>query len=55
MVHVLKNVVIRLWIAAAAGGLATLGLLAILGSPLDATLNLIVAAVLTILAFLSNN
>jgi hypothetical protein len=52
MVHVLKNVVIRLWIAAAAGGLATLGLLAVLGSPLDATFNLIVAAALTILAFL---
>ena len=52
MVYELKNIAIRLWIAATAGGLATLGLLAVFGSPLDAAFNLSVAAVLTILAFL---
>jgi hypothetical protein len=52
MVHALKNIAIRLWVAAATGGLASLGLLAILGSPMDAAFNLVVAAILTILAFL---
>jgi hypothetical protein len=51
MVHALKNIAIRLWISAAAGGIFTLGLLAILGSPLDTTFNLVVAAVVTSLAF----
>ena len=52
MVHALKNIAIRLWIAVLIGGMATLGLLAILGSPLEVGFNLTVAAVLTILAFL---
>lgn len=52
MVHALKNIAIRLWIAVVTGGLAALGLLAIFGSPLDAAFNLTVAAILTILAFL---
>jgi cell division septation protein DedD len=52
MVHVLKNIAIRLWIAIAVGGLAALGLLAVLGSPLEAALNLTVAVLLTILAFI---
>lgn len=51
MVHVLKNYAIRLWISTAAGSLATLGLLAILGSPLEPSVNLAVAAILIILAF----
>ncbi|MBN2241676.1 MAG: SPOR domain-containing protein [Acidobacteria bacterium] len=51
MVHALKNITIRLWIALAAGGLATLGLLALFGSPLGAALNLSVALVLITLAF----
>lgn len=54
MVHVLKNITIRLWIAATAGGLAALGLLALLGSPLDAAFNLTVASILIILAFLGS-
>jgi len=53
MVHVLKNLSIRLWISVAAGGLATLGLLAMLGSPLEPAFNLFIAATLTILAYLS--
>ncbi len=52
MVHILKNLVIRLWIAAATGGLAALGLLAVLGSPLEAAFNLTVAFILIILAYL---
>ena len=52
MVHALKNIAIRLWIAIAVGGLAALGLLAVLGSPLKAALNLTVVGLLTILAFL---
>ena len=51
MVHALKNIAIRLWIAAVAGWLATLGLLAVFGSPLDAAFNLTFASILTILAF----
>jgi hypothetical protein len=51
MVHALKNITIRLWISIVSGGLVTLGLLAILGSPLDATFNLIVFTVMIILAF----
>ncbi|MBN2319014.1 MAG: SPOR domain-containing protein [Acidobacteria bacterium] len=51
MVHALKNIVIRLWIATATGGLATLGLLAVLGSPLETAFNLIVAFILIALAF----
>ncbi len=53
MVHVLKNIAIRIWIASAAGGLAALGLLALLGSPLEPTFNLTVTALLTILAYLA--
>ncbi len=54
MVHALKNIVIRLWIATAAGGLATLGLLAVLGSPLEAAFNLTVVFILIILAYLGS-
>ncbi|MEJ2109314.1 MAG: hypothetical protein P8Z37_05265 [Acidobacteriota bacterium] len=54
MVHDLKNITIRLWIAVAAGGLVALGLLAVLGSPLKPAFNLTVAAVLTMLAFLGS-
>jgi hypothetical protein len=51
MVYVLKNIAIRIWIASAVGGLATLGLLALLGSPLETSFNLVVVAILTILAY----
>jgi hypothetical protein len=54
MDHILKNIAIRVWIAFAAGGLASLGLLAVLGSPLDPSVSLVVAAVLTVLAFLGS-
>ncbi len=52
MVHALKNIAVRLWIAVVAGGLAALGLLAALGSPLKPSFNLAVAAVVVLLAFL---
>jgi hypothetical protein len=54
MVHVLKNMSVRLWISAAAGGLATLGLLALLGSPLKLSFNLTATAVLMALAYLGS-
>ncbi|HSW38911.1 MAG TPA: SPOR domain-containing protein [Acidobacteriota bacterium] len=53
MIHALKNIAVRIWVSAAAGGLAALGLLTILGSPLQPAFNLGVAAVLIVLVFFS--
>jgi len=54
MVHILKNMSVRLWISATAGGLTALGLLALLGSPLKLPFNLAVAGVLLALVYMAS-